>query len=130
MQEILQQITDALVPILCLLIVYGGRYLVALLKAKTAQIEQDKDNAVAAKYTAIAVDAVETAVASISQTYVDVLKADDAFTKGAQTVAFEQAREMALNIMGETAVSVLTELYGDLDEWLGAQIEQTVKLSK
>ena len=41
MTETMQQIADALIPILCLLITAGGGYLVALLRRQTQQIEKD-----------------------------------------------------------------------------------------
>lgn len=44
MNETMQQIVNACVPVLCLLITAGGAYLVALLKKRTAQIEKELDN--------------------------------------------------------------------------------------
>lgn len=44
MSDTLQQIANACVPILCLLITAGGAYLVALLRKKTAQLQQQVDN--------------------------------------------------------------------------------------
>ena len=39
MNETMQQIVNACVPVLCLLITTGGAYLVALLKKRTTQID-------------------------------------------------------------------------------------------
>lgn len=47
--EMLEQIADAFVPILCLLITAGGGYLVALLRRQTQQIEEELDNETASK---------------------------------------------------------------------------------
>ena len=60
--EMLEQIADAFVPILCLLITAGGGYLVALLRRQTQQIEEELDNETASKYIDLATDAVEQAV--------------------------------------------------------------------
>ena len=57
MNETMQQIVNACVPVLCLLITTGGAYLVALLKKRTAQIEKELDNETAAKYMNMAADA-------------------------------------------------------------------------
>ena len=62
MTETMQQITDALIPILCLLITAGGGYLVALLRRQTQQIEKDLNSETASKYIELATAAVEQAV--------------------------------------------------------------------
>ena len=69
--EMLEQIADAFVPILCLLITAGGGYLVALLRRQTQQIEEELDNETASKYIDLATDAVEQAVTYTAQTFVD-----------------------------------------------------------
>ena len=127
LSEILQQIVDALVPILCLLITAGGAYLVALLRKKTAQIQKQLDNDTASKYMDMACDAVEQAVTFTAQTYVDALKAGGAFTKEAQLEAFLTARDKTLEILGNAVVEALEEIYGDFDVWLETKIEQVCR---
>ena len=124
MTEFLQQIVAACIPILCLLITAGGAYLIAFLRKKTAQLQQEVDNKTANKYIGMASDAVSQAVAFVAQTYVDALKADDAFTKPRQLEAFTMAKDKALQILGDTAIDALNEIYGDLDLWLTTKIEQ------
>ena len=85
----LEQIADAFVPILCLLITAGGGYLVALLRRQTQQIEEELDNETASKYIDLATDAVEQAVTYTAQTFVDALKAEGAFTKEKQLEALQ-----------------------------------------
>ena len=82
--EMLEQIADAFVPILCLLITAGGGYLVALLRRQTQQIEEELDSETASKYIELATDAVEQAVTYTAQTFVDTLKAEGGFTKEKQ----------------------------------------------
>lgn len=127
MKEILTQIATACVPVLCLLIMAGGAYLVALLRKKTAQIQQQIDNDNADKYIGMACEAVAQAVTYTAQTFVDTLKSEDAFTKEKQLEAFKMARDTALNILGETAVLALEEIYGDLYTWLDTKIEQVCR---
>lgn len=124
MTEFLQQLAAACIPILCLLITAGGAYLIALLRKKTAQLQQEVDNKTANKYIGIASEAVSQAVAFVAQTYVDALKDDNAFSKDRQLEAFTMAKEKVLQILGDTAIDALNEIYGDLDLWLTTKIEQ------
>lgn len=127
MNENMQQIVSACVPVLCLLITAGGAYLVALLKKRTAQIEKELDNATAAKYMKMAVEAVEQAVNYTAQTFTDTLKASGGFTKEKQIEAFNKSKNKTLEILGDTAVAALGEIYGDFDAWLETKIEQTCR---
>ena len=127
MSETMQQIVSACVPVLCLLITAGGAYLVALLRRETAQLQQELDNNTASKYMTMACDAVAQAVTYTAQTFVDTLKAEGAFTKEKQLEAFEKAKNKALEILGDTAVAALGEIYGDFDVWLETKIEQVCR---
>lgn len=127
MSETLRQIADACVPILCLLITAGGAYLVALLRKKTAMLQQELDNETASKYMDMACDAVAQAVTYTAQTYVDALKAEGGFDKGKQIAAFEMARNKAKQILGAAALEALGEIYGDFDTWLDTKIEQVCR---
>lgn len=127
MNETLQQIANACVPIFCLLITAGGLYLVALLRKKTAQLQQGLDNDTASKYIDMACEAVAQAVTYTAQTFVDTLKAENAFTKDKQLEAFNKAKDKTLKILGDTAVEALNEIYGDFDAWLNTKIEQVCR---
>ena len=127
MNETMQQIVNACVPILCLLITAGGAYLVALLRKRTAQIEKEIDNATASKYMNMACEAVAQAVTFTAQTFVDTLKAEGAFTKEKQIEAFNTAKDKVLEILGDTVVAALGEIYGDFDAWLDTKIEQVCR---
>lgn len=127
MSETMQQIVSACVPVLCLLITAGGGYLVALLRRETAQLQQELDNNTASKYMTMACDAVAQAVTYTAQTFVDTLKAEGAFTKEKQLEAFKKAKNKALEILGDTAVAALGEIYGDFDVWLETKIEQVCR---
>lgn len=124
MNETFSQILTACVPVLCLLITAGGTYLVALLRKRTAQIDKELANETASKYIAMATDAVAQAVTYTAQTFVDALKADNAFTKEKQLEAFMIAKAKVLEILGVTVVDALDEIYGDFDAWIDTKIEQ------
>lgn len=127
MNETMQQIIDAALPVLCLLITALGLYLVALLRKKTAQIQKELDNDTASKYMEMACDAVAQAVTYTAQTFVDNLKDGDAFTKEKQLEAFKKAKGKTLEILGDTVVEALGEIYGDFDVWLDTKIEQVCR---
>lgn len=115
-----------LIPILPIL----TAYLVQVLKAKTAEVKTRIDNNTVNKYIDIAEDAVSTAVVSVTQTYVDSLKASGKFDAEAQKKAFEDAKAKAIAIMGETAKKTIETTYGDLNVWLDNKIEYYVGRNK
>lgn len=82
------------------------------------------------KYIGIAEGAVETAVVSIGQTFVDTLKKEGSFDQGAKEEAFSQAKETAIKIMGKAAKDTVSNAYGDFNTWIDNQIEKHVKLLK
>lgn len=127
MNETMQQIVNACVPILCLLITAGGGYLVALLRKYTKEVEKDLNNEMASKYMDMAADAVAQAVAYTAQTFVDALKSGGGFTKEKQLEAFQKAKDKTLEILGDTAVKALGEIYGDFDAWVDTKIEQVCR---
>ena len=130
MNETMQQIINACVPVLCLLVTAGGAYLVALIKKHTAQIEKELDNETASKYMDMAADAVAQAVTYTAQTFTDALKAEGKFTKEKQLEAFNKTKNKTLEILGDAAVEVLCKIYGDFDTWLDTKIEQMCRKSK
>ena len=123
-------IMSACIPILCLLITAGGAYLVALLKRETMKIEKQLDNEMISKYITMANDAVTQATIYTTQVYVETLKKQGGFTKEKQIEAFNMSKQKALEILGDTAIKALNEIYGDLDSWLNTKIEQIVFESK
>ena len=127
MNETMQQIVSACVPVLCLLITAGGAYAVALLRKETARLQKELDNETANKYMDMAVDAVEQAVAFTAQTFVDTLKGSGGFTKEKQREAFQKSKDKALEILGDTTVAALGEIYGDFDAWIETKIEQVCR---
>ncbi len=98
-------------------------FIIALIKAKMTEAKQNK-------YLGVAEDAVCTAVAAVTQTYVDELKKAQSFDKDAMMSAFNLAKSKALAIMGTKAQDIIKYVYGDLNSWLDNKIEYYVKMSK
>lgn len=99
----------------------------ALIRKQTAQLQKEIDNETASKYMNMACDAVAQAVTYTAQTFVDTLKAEGAFTKEKQLEAFEKAKNKTLEILGDTAVAALGQIYGDFDVWIDTKIEQVCR---
>ncbi len=126
--EIITTVINALIiPLLPII----SAYLVAFIRRKTAEIEAGLKNEEMKKYVTIAENAIVTAVTAVNQVYVDSLKkANGSLTPYEQKVAFEMAREKTLNILGESSINALKELFKDLDSWLEGRIEYYVNISK
>lgn len=105
-------------------------YVVTFLKKKGVQISEQTQNSKASKYINEATDAITTAVTAVSQTYVDALKKDNAFTKQAQLEALNRAKDTAISIMSEEAKEFIANAYGDLTTYLTAKIEENVRQQK
>jgi len=105
-------------------------YLVKLLKAKTEQTATKISNELVRQYLQEAIDSVLQAVTYVSQTYVDSLKKQGKFDAEAQKIAFNTAKDIALQLLTEDAKQMITDLYGDITVWLDTKIEQTVKEQK
>lgn len=74
--------------------------------------------------------AVTTAVTATSQTYVDALKNKNMFTKEAQAEALTKAKNTAIAIISPAAAEFINEVYGDLETYLTAKIEEAVRVQK
>lgn len=120
---LLQAVLSVAIPVATL-------YLVSFLKKKSAQAQTQIENDTAKRYIDEIANAVTTAVTATSQTYVDALKKKNAFTKEAQLEALSKAKETALSILSPAAAQFISEVYGDLNGFLFAKIEETVRVQK
>lgn len=130
MQNVLENI--------CYIIITGcsialARYIVSLINKKVDEIQigteiqnYDKLN----KYVDSAQKAISNVVLSVSQVYVDSLKAQGSFTKEAQTAAKKKAIETAKSLITEESKNAIIILYGDFDSYLDSFIEAVVRENK
>ena len=124
MNEILQRIIAAAIPVICLIITAGGAYAAMLLRRRTEMLKAEIDGNLDDKYIDMATEAVIQAVTYVAQTFADELKKDGAFNKDKQREAFYIAKSKVIEILGNTAVQTLNEIYGDFDVWLDTKIEE------
>lgn len=125
--EILQQIFElCVVPLLGIL----TTYLVKLIRKKNKELDEKVSKEVSRKYIDMLADTITDCVVSTNQTYVDALKAANAFDKEAQEKAFELTYNKIMNVLTEDAKEYLTTIYGDLEIYITTKIESEVKFYK
>ena len=121
--ELLQAIATAAIPV-C------AAYLVQYLHRKSEHIIAQTDNMTIKAFLAEATDAVSTAVTYTSQTFVDALKKEGNFNKDKQQEALKKSLDKAISLLSESAKNALTDIYGDLEEYLTSKIEAEVRSQK
>ena len=125
--EILQQIFElCVIPLLGIL----TTYLVKLIRKKNKELDEKVSKEVSRKYIDMLADTITDCVVSTNQTYVDALKAANAFDKEAQEKAFKLTYNKIMNVLTEDAKEYLTTIYGDLEIYITTKIESEVKLYK
>ncbi|MGP1568485.1 MAG: hypothetical protein ACTTHM_07190 [Peptoanaerobacter stomatis] len=120
LQTILIQLLIAILPIL-------SAFIIRLLNLKSNEIKQLTKNKLLDKYIDYAADIIKKVVIAVNQTYVDKLKEHKIFTEEKQKQAFKLAKDKILSILTEDVKKAILLLYGDLNSFLDAQIEATVK---
>lgn len=105
-------------------------YIVKFINAKSLEIQNKVDNDTADKYIAMLDDTICACVIATTQTYVESLKKENAFTKEAQKEAFNLTYNAVMSVLTDEAKSYLTEIYGDLTAYITNKIEAEVSLNK
>ena len=105
-------------------------YFVKWVNAKSVEIQHKVDNDTADTYIAMLDDTICACVIATSQTYVEALKKDNAFTKEAQKEAFNLTFNAVMSVLTDEAKKYLSEVYGDLTAYITNKIEAEVNLNK
>lgn len=105
-------------------------YLVNFIKVKNTEITDKIDNEKADKYLNMLASTIEHCVIATNQTYVEALKAEGKFDVEAQKTAFNMTKNAVLTILGVEAQMYLSNIVGDLNEYIAQQIESTVNVNK
>jgi hypothetical protein len=105
-------------------------YFVKWVNAKSAEIQNKVDNDTVDKYIAMLDDTICACVIATTQTYVDALKKDNAFTKEAQQEAFNLTYNAVMAVLTDEAKKYLTNIYGDLTAYITNKIEAEVQINK
>lgn len=124
MNEMLLNIISVVVSAIVLpLISIGGTQLIKLINSKIKNQE-------ASKLLSDATSIVLNAVRTVTQTYVDTLKANGSFNKDAQLVALNKAKDIALSQMSSDVIDFINANFGDVQLWITNQIEASINLLK
>jgi TctA family transporter len=121
------QLQQALIDLAIAVIPTVGAFICAFISKQMSHLENKIQNDNAKHYLDVAVNAVETSVQAVGQTYVDQLKKAGTFDAQAQKTAFEMAKAQVFNILGESGTTALRSSYGDIDTFIEATIEKFVK---
>lgn len=121
-----QVLEVCIIPLLGILTAYFVKYI----NAKSAEIQNRVDNDLADKYIAMLEDTICACVTATTQTYVDALKKDNAFTKEAQQEAFNKTFAAVMSVLTDEAKEYLASIYGDLTAYITNKIEAEVLLNK
>lgn len=105
-------------------------YFVKWVNAKSTEIQNKVDNDTADKYISMLDDTICACVIATTQTYVDALKKENAFTKEAQKEAFDLTFNAVMTVLTDDAKKYLSEIYGDLTAYITNKIEAEVSLNK
>ena len=115
-----------LIPIIGIL----SGFLIKFLKTKEKEIKDRLDNETAEKYVSMLNDTIIACVSATTQTYVEALKKENAFTEEAQKEAFNRTYDAVMAVLTEDAKKYLSAVYGDLETYLTNKIEAEVKAQK
>ena len=124
---LLYQILEVcIIPLLGILTAYVVKYI----NAKSAELQAKVENDTADKYIAMLDDTICACVVATTQTYVEALKKENAFTKEAQIEAFNLTFNAVMAVLSDEAKDYLTAIYGDLTAYITNKIEAEVSLNK
>lgn len=124
---LLYQILEVcIIPLLGILTAYVVKYI----NAKSAELQAKVENDTADKYIAMLDDTICACVVATTQTYVEALKKENAFTKEAQIEAFNLTFNAVMAVLSDEAKNYLTAIYGDLTAYITNKIEAEVSLNK
>ena len=118
--EMFQQIFElVIIPLLIVL----STYVIKFINLKSTELIQKVDNDKHDKYILMLQETVTNCVLTTTQTYVDVLKGQNAFDAEAQKQAFAMTKEAVLAILTDDAKKYLASALGDFDQYLTTLIE-------
>ena len=116
--------------VLAPLVIAISSFLITLIRQQTAKIEDKIKDDRAKRLIEIAEGVVSQAVISVTQTYVDGLKAENEFGEEAQRVAFEQSKDKIYMLLTDETMKAVQDNYGNIEEWIKTKIEETVNKNK
>jgi len=106
-------------------------FIIALIKKKTAQLDNSIKNKELSKYITLAESAIISSVSAVNQIYVDSIKAKNGYlSSDEQKIAFNLCKDKVLRILGDTGIAALQQLFNDSSTWINNRIEYHVSFAK
>ena len=130
MEIFLQLLVDILYVIIVGSVPVVAKYIVSYLDSKKKQVDIDTNNKAFQDTLSDAIEIIQKVVDTVSQKYVESLKASGEFTEEAQIEAFNKALNTSKLLISAESQRILRTAYTDIDEWIKVQIESYIKLSK
>jgi hypothetical protein len=121
-----QVLEVCIIPLFGLLTAYFVKYI----KVKSAEIQTKVDSELGDKYIAMLTETITACVTATTQTYVEALKKNNAFTAEAQKEAFKLTYDAVMAVLTDDAKKYLSCAYGDLTTYITNKIEAEVKAQK
>lgn len=121
---------DLLLTVIIPLLGVLTTYFVKWINLKMETLKNQNDNELHQKYIAMLNNTITDCVLATTQTYVESLKNNGAFTPEAQKVAFDMTYKAVMNILTDDAKEYLKSVLGDLDAFVTNAIEAQVQLNK
>ena len=100
------------------------------IRVKSKEITAKTENDKADKYIDMLAETISACVIATNQTYVEVLKKQNAFTAEAQKEAFNLTYNAVMSILTDDAKDYLAEIYGDISAYITNKIEAEVNINK
>jgi hypothetical protein len=116
----------AIIPLLGVL----SAYVIKFINSKSAQLTAKAENEKAVKYINVVNDTITSCVLATSQTYVEALKKENAFTEEAQKEAFQKTYQAVMSLLPNDTKQFLAETYSNVEEYLITKIEAAVNKTK
>lgn len=118
--EVLYVVIIAVVPVL-------AKYIVDLLNSKREEINARAESFAFQDAILRAIQLVQDAVDTTSQTYVEALKKEGKFDSESQKKAMDMTIQSVEKLMDKDMKDLINTVYLDFDEWVRVQIESYIK---
>lgn len=123
-------LTAALELFLTALLTVLAKFIISFVNSKIQEAKQKTENEISHKYLDMINKTIADCVIATNQTYVEALKDKNMFDAEAQKEAFTKTFNSVKSLLGQEAISYLTELTGDVDLYLSTLIEAEVNKNK
>lgn len=125
--EMLEKIPYVLIAVVVMLV---ATFICKYLYTKWNEIKTNIKNEKIRNVIDEVVDIVYRAVVQTNQVYVDSLKNSGTFDEEAAKTAFSKTKNTIMNLLSNSMISIITEVYGDFNTYIDTLIESIVNEEK